>query len=168
MSYYDREGIAAVTYGLITLRRSRGHRNWVRFVGVPKGSAAPSGEFIRRRFQAQDFLDGVGDQGLLDEWFRLAQDVRLEQHYAPKGEGFAAVTTRLHLARDPGYYTMELDRTVTTLVMSYHGKRRLRDVFADMAAALRVDPDHLVPGGLAIVRRLVENGYLLPSGVSDG
>jgi hypothetical protein len=168
MSYYDREGIEAVTYGLITLRHSSGHRNWIRFVQVPKGSAAPSGEYILRRFHAQDFLEGAGDQQLLEQRFRLAPDVQLEQHYAPKGEGFSAVATRLHLTRDPAYYTMELDTTVTTLVMSYHGERRLRDVFTDMAAAMRVELDQLVPGGLAVARRLVENGYLLPSGVSDG
>jgi hypothetical protein len=37
-----------------------------------------------------------------------------------------------------------------------------------MAAAMRVELDHLVPGGLALVRRLVEQGYLLPSTVPDG
>ncbi len=44
MSYYEREGIEAVTYGLIAMRRSPGHRNWVRFIKVPKGASAPSGE----------------------------------------------------------------------------------------------------------------------------
>lgn len=168
MRYYDREGIEAVTYGLITLRRSGGHRNWVRFVKVPTGSGAPTGDHILRRFQAQDFLEsGADDQRLLEQRFRLAPDVRLEQHYLPTDGGFSAISTRLHLARDPAYYTMELDTTVTTLVMLYKGERRLRDVFVDMAAAMRTELDQLVPGGLAVVRRLLENGYLLPSSVPD-
>jgi hypothetical protein len=169
MSYYDREGIEAITYGLITLRRSSGHRNWVRFVKVPKGSGAPTGEHLLRRFQAQDFLEGaIDDQQFLEQRFRLAPDVRLEQHYAPKDEGFAALSTRLHLARDPAYYTMALDPTVTTFVMFYKGERRLRDVLADMAAARGTEFDQLVPGGMDVARQLVQNGYLLPSAVADG
>jgi Methyltransferase small domain len=163
MRYFDREGIEAVTYGLITARRASGRQNWVRFVKVPKGSGAPSGEHILRRFAAEDFLESLtSDDQLLEHRFRLAPDVRLEQHYAPAEGGFAAIATRLHLARDPAYYTMELDPTVTSLVMSYGGERRLHDVLRDMAAAMRMELDRLAPGGLQIVRQLVLNGYLLP------
>jgi hypothetical protein len=169
MSYYEREGIEAITYGLITMRRSSSRANWVRFVKVPKGSAAPGGGHVLRRFQLRDFLESIpDDQQLLDQRFRLAPDVRLEQHYVPKGGGLSAVATRLHLAREPAYYTMDVDATVATLVMCYRSERRLREVFEEMAAAMRVELDHLVPGGLAVVRRLVEQGYLLPSTVPDG
>lgn len=168
MNYYDREGIETVTYGLITLRRSRRSQNWVRFVKVPKGSGAPTGDHLLRRFEAQDFLETVvDDQQFLEQRFRLASDVRLEQHYAPKDEGFAVLSTRLHLARDPAYYSMELDQTVTTLVMFCRGERRLRDVMAEMAAAMRVELEQLMPGGLAVARQLVQNGYLLPSAVAE-
>jgi Methyltransferase small domain len=167
MGYYDREGIDAITYGLITMRRSSGRPNWVRFVRVPSGSAAPGGTHVLHRFQLQDFLASMSDGALLDERFRLAPDVRLEQHYAPKDGSFSAVSTRLHLAREPSYYTMEVDAPVTTLVMSYHGERRLREVFNEMAVAMRIELDQLVAGGLSVVRRLVENGYLLPSSVAD-
>lgn len=164
MGYYDREGIEAVTYGLITIRRGSGRKNWVRYVKVPKESGAPSGEHIRHRFQGQDFLEAlIDDRQLLEQRFRLAPDVRVEQHYAPKGEGFAALSTKLHLAREPIYYTMELDPTVTTLVMLYRGERRLRDVIVEMAAAMQTEFDALVPGALEVARRLVQNGYLLPS-----
>jgi hypothetical protein len=168
MGYFDREGIEAVTYGVITLRRTSARRNWIRYVKVPTGSAAPTGDHILDRFAAQDFLEAtVDDRQLLDQWFRLAPDVRLEQHYAPKDDGFAAVATRLHLAREPAYYSMEIDPTVTTLIMFHGGKRRLRDVFDGMAAAMRVDLDQLVAGGLPVVRRLVQNGYLLPTAADD-
>jgi SAM-dependent methyltransferase len=169
MNYYDQEGIETVTYGLITLRRSNRSRNWVRFVKVPKGSGAPSGDHLLRRFEAQDFLESVvDDRQFLEQRFHLAPDVRLEQHYTAQDEGFAVLSTRLHLARDPAYYSMELDRTVTTLVMLYKGERRLRDVMVEMAAAMRVELDQFMPGGLAVARQLVQNGYLLPSSVADG
>jgi hypothetical protein len=168
MSYYEREGIEAVTYGLIAMRRAPGRRNWVRFIKVPKGASAPSGEHILRRFQAQDFLESAGgDEQLLDQRFRLAADVRLEQHYAPRGGGLAAVATRLHLARDPAYYSMDVDTMVAALVMGYREERPLRDVFEEMSRAMGVDLDQMVPGGLAVARRLVENAYLLPGGATE-
>jgi hypothetical protein len=68
---------------------------------------------------------------------------------------------------EPAYYTMEVDATVTTLVMGFHGDRRLREVLVEMAAEMRVEVGHLVPAGLAAVRHLVQKGCLLPSAVPD-
>ena len=167
MAYYDREGIEAITYGMISLRRRRG-ANWTRFVKVPKGSSAPGGAHVLRRFQMLDFLDSAReDESLLEERFRLAPDVRIEQHYAPKDGGFAATKTRLHLARDPEFYTMEADATVARLVLSYGGDRRLREVLTEMAGSIGADVAALIPGGLAVARRLVEAGYLLPSSLPE-
>lgn len=167
MRYFDAQGIEAVTYGLVTLRRASGRANWARFVKVPKGSSAPGGEPVLRRFRLQDYLEALpDDRALLDETFRLAPDARIEQHYAAGDGGFSVASTRLHLARD-SYYTMEADPTVAALILSYRGRRRLRDVLGDMAAAMKLDFDHLLPGGLTITRRLVEHGYLLPESVED-
>jgi hypothetical protein len=168
MTYFEREGIEAVTYGLIAMRRGDGRSGWTRFVKVPKGSPAPTGAHILHRFLLQDFLESAGDDNaLLDQRFRLAPDVRLEQHYVPKDGGLAAEVSRLHLAREPAYYSMDVDTTVAMLVMCQRGERRLREVFEQMSAAMRVDLDQLVPGGLIVARRLIENGFLLPASVAD-
>ena len=45
-------------------------------------------------------------------------------------------------------------------------QRRLRDVMAEMAGAMQVELEQLMPGGLAVARQLVQNGYLLPSSVA--
>jgi hypothetical protein len=162
MDYFEREGIEAITYGLISMRRRAG-ANWVRYVKVPKGAPAPDGEHVLRRFQMRDFLESAaGDGALLDGRFQLAPDVRVEQHYAAKDAAFAAVKTRLHLARDPEFYTMEADGTVARFVLSYRGTRQLREVLDEMAVSMDIPPAELIPGGLAVARRLIENGYLLP------
>lgn len=168
MGYYDREGIEAVTYGLITMRRASGRANWVRFGKVATGSNAPGGGHVLRLFQLQDFLESTSDDHLLDHRFRLADEVRLEQRYVSGPGGFAPVTTRLHLMDEPAYYTMEVDATVTTLVMGFQGERRLREVLDEMASEMRVELHHLVPAGLAAVRHLVQKGCLLPSAVPNG
>jgi hypothetical protein len=162
MDYFAREGIEAVTYGIISMRRRAG-ANWTRFVKVPRGSPAPGGEHVLRRFQAQDVLESAAaDATLLERRFELAPDVRVEQHYAARDARFAAVSTRLHLARDAEFYSLEADGTVARFVLSYPGPRRLRDVLDEMAASMGIPPDELIPGGLAVARRLIENGYLLP------
>ena len=68
---------------------------------------------------------------------------------------------------EPAYYTMEVDATVTTLVMGFHGNRRLHEVLVEMAAEMRVEVGQAVPAGLAAVRHLVQKGCLLPSAVPD-
>jgi hypothetical protein len=169
MSYFEGEGIEEITYGLISMRRrSSGGANRTRLVKVPKHFAAPGGAHVLRRFVLEDFLATItDDRQLLDERFRLSPDLRIEQLYAPKDAGFAAVSSVLHLARDAAYYTMEADPTVATLVISYRGERRLRDVLEEMARNMGMPFDEVAPGGLPVVRRLVENGYLLPSSVPD-
>jgi len=168
MGYYDREGIESVSYGLIAMRRASGRPNWVRFIGARSGASAPSGDHVLRRFRLEDYLEArPGDHELLDERVRLPADVRLEQHYAPKDGGFAAVSTRLHLTREPSYYTIELDSTIATLVMCCHGARSLREIVQEMSATMGIDFDQLVPGALTAARRLIENGCLLPSSIGD-
>ena len=168
MNYFEREGIEAVTYGLITMRRSSGRPNWVRFMKVATGSGAPGGGHILCLFRLQDFLETTSNNQLLTESFRLAPEVRLEQRYASDGDAFSAVRTRLHLAAEPAYSTMEVDATVTRLVLAFHSERALREVLAEMAADMRAELDDLVPAGLDAVRYLVQRGCLLPSCVRDG
>jgi methylase of polypeptide subunit release factors len=168
MSYFESEGIEEITYGLISMRRSSGRAGRIRLVKVPKNFSAPAGEHVLRRFALEDYLAAItDDRQLLDERFRLSPDVRIEQHYAPKEGGLAAISTHLHLSRDPAYYTMEADPAVATLVVSYRGERRLREVLEEMARNMGRSFDEVAPGGLPIVRRLVQNGYLLPSSVPD-
>ena len=167
MNYYEREGIEAVTYGLITMRRSSGRANWMRFMKVATGANSPGGGHVLRLFQLQDFLESTADDQLLDHRFRLAPEVRLEQRFAPEACGFSVVRTRLHLVGEPSYVTTEVDTTVTRLVMGFHSERRLREVLDEMATGMQVERDDLVQGGLRAVRYLVQKGYFLPSSVSD-
>jgi hypothetical protein len=168
MNYYAREGIEAVTYGLITLRRSGRRSNRVRFIKVPTGASAPGGQHILRLFALHDFLDDTSDDDLLEHRFRLAPELRLEQHSTVEDGVFAAPTTWLHLMVGAAAYTMQVDAMVTRLVTACRGERALRELLGELAAELHVEPGQLFPGGLTAVRYLVEKGYLLPSSVKDG
>jgi hypothetical protein len=163
MRYFEQEGIEAVTYGILMLRRRGGGRNWVCLEETPQQFAGPCGDPVLRRFQLQDFLESRPDDGaLLGGRFRLSPDARLEQQYALSAEGLAAVAFRLHLLKGLVYDT-EVDRQVVELVVRCNGQRPLRELFAEIAAARGADLDALVPGGLALVRQMLRRGYLLPA-----
>jgi methylase of polypeptide subunit release factors len=162
MAFFDKEGIEAVSYGILTLRRRGGGRNWVCLEQSPDQFGGPCGDHVLRRFQVQDFLEALpDDRALLDTRLRLAPDARLEQQFSLEPTGLAAVAFRLHLLKGLVYAT-EVDRQVVELVVRCNGQHRLREVFGDIAAARGVGLDALVPGGLVLVRQMLQRGYLLP------
>jgi hypothetical protein len=166
LRYFEQEGIDAVTYGILMLRRRGGGRNWVCLEQTPDTFAGPCGDAVVRRFQIQDFLGSLpDDRALLDARLRLAPDARLEQQFSLEPEGLAAVAFRLHLLKGLVYAT-EVDRQVVELVVRCNGRLRLREVFADIAAARGVGLDALVPGGLVLARQMLQRGYLLPEGAA--
>jgi hypothetical protein len=163
MRFFEQEGIEAVTYGILMLRRRGGGRNWVCLEQTPDQFAGPCGEHVLRRFQVQDFLESLADdRQLLDTAFRLAPAARLEQQYALTPEGMAATAYRLHLLEGL-VYANEVDARVVELVVRCNGRLRLREVFEDIARSRGVDLDALVPGGLPLVRQMLQRGYLLPA-----
>ena len=56
LDYYRREGIGAVSYGAIVMRRRVGGGNWVRSTRLPSGRVGPADAHLRRLFAAQDAL----------------------------------------------------------------------------------------------------------------
>lgn len=161
MRFYEQEGIEAVTYGILMLRKASGRPNWVCLEQTPDQFAGPCGAGVVRRFEVEGFLRArPDDRALLDACLRLAPEARLEQQYALTPDGMAAVAFRLHTLKGLVFQT-EVDAHVVELVVRCNGRRRLREVFQEIAAARGADPDALVPGGLPLVREMLRRGYLL-------
>jgi methylase of polypeptide subunit release factors len=163
MNYLEGEGIEAVSYGVIALRRAGGRPNWVSLEETPEKLAGPCGDRVLARFEAQDYLESLPDERqLLDARFRVAPGLRLEQEYEVTPDGLAAAGARLRLPAGL-VRTTEIDSRVLALVVRCDGKRPLRDAFAEIAAALSVAQDQIVPGGLALVRQMLQKGYVVPA-----
>jgi hypothetical protein len=162
LDYYQKNNIDAVGAGLITMRRSGDHPNWFRADDGPENILGPSGEFIARGFELRDFLESVkNDSNLLDSCLHVSPDVRLQQQFKPSAEGWAEVTSQLHLTRGLPY-TGNVDAFVTKMISGCDGKRSLRDLLADMAASLKHDPEDIATHFCTVVRGLIERGFLLP------
>lgn len=161
--HYRRRGLAAIGYGVLSLRRTDGGRpSWFRAEDVVGRATGECGEEILQGFALRDFLERLpAPDRLLDIPLRLSPDVRLEQRYVPGEDGWAVEETRVHKARGLAYQG-GVDPHGALLLGRCDGSRPLGELLADTAAELGVAVDSLVPAALRVTRTMVEQGFLLP------
>jgi len=161
-AYYQRERIEAISSGVIALRRSSGHKNWVRIEEMPEGTTGPIGDYVALGFQLRDYLEtAASDQELLEEKLRFAPDAVLDQQSDWSQAGWRVKSSQIRHTRGIKY-AGTVDRHMTSLLARCDGRRPLRDLLVHMAVDLGADLEQIVPGGLPMVRQLIEHGFLLP------
>jgi len=165
MAYYRARRIVAVGRGVIVMQRTSAHRNWFEADVGPVEFAFPSGEDVRRLIEARTYLHSLGEDGLLDARLRVSDNVRLEQTLKRSDVGWLPVSGLLRRV-DGLAYSGSIDATTAALVAKYDGQRPVRAHLDDLAAALDAPLHAVTPGALAIIRRLVEQGFLLPDGIA--
>jgi hypothetical protein len=161
MDYLEREGIEAVSYVLITLRRSLGRATWVQIDDPPCQIVGPCGDELVRFFECRDAFSGASQvEDLLSRPLRLAPQIRIEQEYAMTPGGLDLCDVRV---RKMGglQYPLGIHRNVARLLAGCDGKQTLRQLLEDMAHSLSVDWDRTVSVALPAVRSLIERGVLL-------
>lgn len=166
LEYLRRNGIEAIGYGAVVLRRRDRSPNWIREGEVALERLESAGEQTLRLFAAQDYLQALpDDRELLGRRFRLAEGQRLEQTLVCEG-GVSAVETQT-LRSDAGFgFRVGVDRYTASLVPHFDGERRLEDVLVRAATEIDLDPgerERFLPAALPVVRRLLELGFLLPT-----
>jgi len=166
MGYYERLGVEAIASGLVSLRRrpdDDASRAWFRATDAPDSMTFPAGDDLARAFEAQDFLRASSDDQVLATRFRVAPDVRLEQVSMPTDEGWRSVTTRLR--RDEGlHWTGGIDLYGAEMLTNCDGTRPIGELLDGLAAAAGIDWSEEKPAWASIVRRLTEQGFLVPAG----
>jgi hypothetical protein len=159
--YYDKQRIEAVSGGLITVRRRSG-KNWLRMDEGPENMLGPAGEALQRGFELRDFLEAVGDdQALLASRLQVSTDCRLRQDFEPAADGWSANRWEIQLVRGLGYRG-NIDPYVAEFLGLCNGQRPLGEALATLSNRLGQDPQNVAASCLAIVRRLVERGFLVP------
>ncbi|MFZ5770189.1 MAG: methyltransferase [Thermodesulfobacteriota bacterium] len=165
LDYYERLGIVSFGAGLITMRRRTGDANWFRADDSPERMIGPCGADIERGFALRDFLEGVKDDAaLLACRLRFSPDLRLEQQFTPSEQGWQVSGSTIQLARGLTFKGNS-DTFMANLMIHCDGKRTLQELLPDMAAALKADPARLAPLVCQLIRKLVEQGFLLPAGL---
>jgi hypothetical protein len=123
----------------------------------------PCGDHLGATFELADFLAAHPATTLLDVALRVAPDVVLDDRSRPTADGWATSQRQLRQVaglRNDG----EVDPVVAAIVSACDGRRRLGDILTAVAATNDVDVDAMARAALPIVRRLVEQAFLLPGG----
>ncbi len=161
LEYHHRLGIGTITIGAIIMRLRAAGPNWVRADRVDSsGNHHSFSEQILRIFAAQDFLaENAADQRLLAHAFALAPEHEMRQIAKATGDGWTVESASLRHTR--GFeFIGRLDAEVMTLLGECDGKRTLNELFAGMAARLKVNFDRFAPGGLKVIRALIASGFM--------
>lgn len=161
MNYLERERIEAVSYLLITLRRSAGGPTWVQIDDPPCQIVGPCGDELLKFFECRDAFSGPSQvEDLLSRPLRLSPQIHIEQEYAMTPGGLDLCDVRV---RKMGglQYPLLIHGNVARLLARCDGKQPLRQLLEDMAHYLSVDWDRTISVVLPAVRSLIERSVLL-------
>jgi len=163
LAYYQQQGIEAVSSGVICMRRRSGGRgNWFRADDAPPQMRGPAGESIVQGFQIRDLLETLPDpQSLLRRKFRVSPHVRLQQSLQPADSAWLLAQQQLQLTAGLPY-AGELDPYMADLLVHCDGRSTLEELVREMAASMGQDLPRLTVHCAEILRRLIEQGFLLP------
>jgi len=163
MDYYAARRMTGIGQGVIVMRRAGARRNWFAVEDPPQNIAFPSGDDVAQLVELQTFLHSLNhDSDLLDQFLKLAPNVRLEQTHGVVDGAWRQMSGRL--CRVGGLeYSGSLDGQSAVALAQIDGRRPLRECLVQLAATLNTDPAVLVPSALAVFRRLIEQGFVLPA-----
>jgi SAM-dependent methyltransferase len=166
MAYYRELGIEAISAGLITMRRRSTGQNWFRADEAPPKMIGAAGEYVELGFNLTDFLaTRPSDSALLETPLRVSPDVRLEQTWAPGEHMMVEEGATLRLSRGLAYVG-KVDPLMARLVFHCDGQRPLGELVAEVAEALQTEPETIEAEICSLLRRLIQQGFLLPPQVS--
>jgi SAM-dependent methyltransferase len=161
MAYYDRQGIEAIDFGLINLRRRTAGRNWI-LVDTDRRLNHPNGVGIFAGFAGRDLVGQIED---VPHWLslrlRCRPELRLSQKLEPAESGWTVAGAECVLG-DGLRFEGEVDPVVFHLLTLCRGRETLSDVLSQVATRVGRDPQAFLPDGLQTARNLVEQGFLWP------
>jgi hypothetical protein len=155
-------GLAAdrVATGAIVLRRRTRAGNWTRHEELPSAAVGPAGDQVVRAFVNHDLLASTPDADqLLEEILAVVEPQRIEQTWRHRDEGLELESARARLDWGLGF-TVGIDTYTIELLARIDGRRRLRELFAEIAEDSQLEEEVVARAGLPAVRRLLELGFL--------
>jgi SAM-dependent methyltransferase len=163
MDYYGAHRMTGIGQGVIIMRRAFGRRNWFAVDGPPQNVAYPSGSDVERLFELRTFLHLLSSHSdLLNQSLKLAPNVRLEQTLGIEDGAWRQLSGRIY--RVGGLeFSGSLDGQSAAALAQFDGRRTLRECLMQVADMLKEDPSAFFPGALALVRRMIEQGFILPA-----
>lgn len=166
MAYYEHHKIEGISTGVIVMRRRAAESNWFYAGDAPETMVGPCGDDVLATFQVMDYLESTPNEMLLGEKLRVAHDVRLFSQCDAVNGRWQYVASQVRRMR--GFaYSGDIDPVMSGLLIRFDGANRVRDLIANMADDLDVPFDRIASQTLALVRGLIQRGFLLPAPFAD-
>jgi hypothetical protein len=161
LDYYESNGIEAIGFGLITMRKRAQGVSWFRAEEATHDIAMPCGDHLGAVFELADLLASHDDPMLRGLSLRVAPDVVLDERMQTTAEGWSVISRRLR--QTSGLcYEADVDAAVATIVGACDGQRRLGDLLGEAAAGAGIDAGELASVAMPVVRRMIQQAFLLP------
>jgi hypothetical protein len=157
LDWFEQRRVEAIAFGVLAMRRRTSGEASVVVEDVPQQVATSWGEEVVDHFARIDALRG----DLLDIAWRLRDDVRLHQ-VASRDEDGWLVESQLLQQSARLRWSGGTDEQGAALLAACDGTMPLRMLFSLLAAAAGIGESEAVETGLPVVRRLVEQGFLVP------
>ncbi len=167
MRYSEEHYIEAIGFGLITMRRRAQRPTWFRAEEATQNIVMPCGDHLGAVFELADFLHDLDDDDLLAATLTVAPGVVLDERARPESDGWLVTERRLRQTTAL-CHEGDVDPGVSTIVAACNGNRPLGDILADVAETADVAAADVRAAALPIIRRLIEQAFLLPSACPDG
>jgi len=163
-AHFEALGIRSLVMGVLVLRKRTVGPSWVRADELPAAPDRDCSAALLRVFAGEDWLRALGgDAALLDEVLRVAEPLRLRQTVAFRDGVPEVQEAELSLA-DGLPLRGGADGGTLRLVQLCDGRRSLREIVAEMARSVGTDAGDLTGRTLAVARRLIALGFLVPAG----
>ena len=138
IDYYEANGIEAIGFGLITMRKRADGAPWFRADEATQDFAMPCGDQLGAVFELADLLATHTDDDLLGVALGVAPGVVLDERLGPTADGWASLNRRLR--QTTGLcFEGEVDPAVAAIVGACDGTRPLADVLAASPTARASD-----------------------------
>jgi methylase of polypeptide subunit release factors len=159
MDFYRRRKVEAIHGGMIVMRLRQGG-NWVRFDDVPENPRRPFGDSVQQMFASRDFLEANAPEELmLAARFKLSPDAELDQRLRQLDGKWQPASVMLRLNSGLSF-SQPLQPLVAEFVGACDGSRTLGESIEELAAKVDADPDQVRRECLAVMRRLIERGFI--------
>lgn len=160
MAYYRERNVESIQDGIIAMRKRSG-KNWILLEEIKEIPAPPFGEPVLAMFAARDFLTAhASDEQMREVKPRISPHARLEQFFQAGDGRWQPTSLNLRLTKGFPFF-VGLQPEVAGFLSACDGNRTLGELIGNFARQVDAPFEKVQSECLAIVRRLMERGFLL-------
>ena len=164
--YFHEEGIGALAYGSIVLRRRSGGANWIRSRELPNEPRERPREHVERLFTGPDAAERLAtDEAAADARVELVEGATLERMLRRGTDGWLESASLTLAVGIP--FSAELDGFTAMFLAQLDGSYPVGEIVAALAREHDASEERLLASGTEIVRELLRDGFAVVTAIDS-